>query len=158
MSSGKCLNGGEDWKVRGDISKSGTKPIRPEFKAWYRDYGNRVWSDPFSSSHAFTKGKVLKYAKGKLTMYRNKDAEKPLWTYPGGNDGYVVSDTHILRLVVPLRDIKKCQIICADMPTGVILWNHQLPGKPIQHGLATDSDGRIIISLEDGSIVCFELE
>jgi len=116
--------------------------------------GNRVWGDPFKYTHKLAKGRLLKYAKGKLAMYRNAEAKAPVWTYPSGNDGYVITPVHILRLIVPLRSTQNYQLQCADMPTGIILWSVPLPGKPLQYGIAVDADGRVFVTLEDGRIVC----
>ena len=38
---------------------------------------------------------------------------------------------------------------------GELLWAYDLPCSPIPWGLAVDSEGRVIVTLEDGQVLCF---
>lgn len=42
-----------------------------------------------------------------------------------------------------------------DIRDGRTLWKQPLPEKPMPWGLAVDRDGRVIVSLKDGRILCF---
>jgi len=42
-----------------------------------------------------------------------------------------------------------------NLQDGELLWAHDLPCSPIPWGLAVDRDGRVIVALEDGQVLCF---
>ena len=49
--------------------------------------------------------------------------------------------------------------LCAlNLEDGTELWRKQLPGLPVLFGIAIDRDGRILVSLQDGQVVCFDGE
>ena len=43
-----------------------------------------------------------------------------------------------------------------NIETGKNNWVHQLPAQPIKGGTAIDSQGRILVSLADGTVICHE--
>jgi len=45
-----------------------------------------------------------------------------------------------------------------DLDSGRVLWTHVLPVAPVPWGLAVDRDGRVIVTLEDGRILCFGVD
>lgn len=51
---------------------------------------------------------------------------------------------------------KKSEIVALNLKDGNILWSENLPSAPISWGLAVDWDGRVIVTLEDGQILCFD--
>ena len=44
---------------------------------------------------------------------------------------------------------------CIDRDTGALRVEHELPKAPVFNGLAIDRDGRIIVALQDGSLVAY---
>jgi len=46
-------------------------------------------------------------------------------------------------------------VVARDPETGKPLWAQALPAPPRSWGLAIDRDGRVVLSLIDGRIVCF---
>jgi hypothetical protein len=47
-------------------------------------------------------------------------------------------------------------ILTAKDPSGgKEMWTLKLPGEPVRWGLAVDRTGRIIVSLQDGRVVCY---
>ncbi|MCH8120309.1 MAG: PQQ-binding-like beta-propeller repeat protein, partial [Planctomycetes bacterium] len=42
-----------------------------------------------------------------------------------------------------------------NLKDGSVLWSKALPSAPVNWGLAVDSVGRVIVTLEDGQILCF---
>ena len=50
---------------------------------------------------------------------------------------------------------EKSQIVILDNQNGKILWSCPLEYSPVPWGLAVSRDGRIIVTLEDGSVQCF---
>jgi outer membrane protein assembly factor BamB len=43
-----------------------------------------------------------------------------------------------------------------DPKDGKLLWKRALPATPVMFGVAIDRDGRILVSLQDGRVACFE--
>ena len=47
------------------------------------------------------------------------------------------------------------ELIVLDLMDGRVLWTQPLEYPPVEHGIAVSRDGRILLTLEDGSIHCF---
>ncbi len=47
------------------------------------------------------------------------------------------------------------QIAGLSIEDGRVLWSHPLPSAAVEWGLAIDSQGRAVVTLEDGTILCF---
>jgi hypothetical protein len=52
----------------------------------------------------------------------------------------------------------KWTVALLDRRTGNILWEHDLPCEPMLNGLCTDRDGRAVVTLRDGGVVCIGKE
>lgn len=76
-------------------------------------------------------------------------SDKPVWSYDCG--GSVAVATCRNAVVVA----KKSEIVALKLKDGKILWSHPLPKSPVTWGLAIDRDGRAIVTLEDGQVLCF---
>jgi outer membrane protein assembly factor BamB len=49
----------------------------------------------------------------------------------------------------------RTDIIALSLQDGSVLWTQPLPAPPVPWGLAVDRDGRVIVSLETGHVLCF---
>jgi len=47
------------------------------------------------------------------------------------------------------------EIAALDLKDGRVLWTRPLPSSPVPWGLAVDREGRIVVTLEDGQVLCF---
>jgi len=47
------------------------------------------------------------------------------------------------------------ELVALDLKSGAKLWSEALPSAPVEWGLAIDREGRIVVALEDGQVVCF---
>jgi hypothetical protein len=47
------------------------------------------------------------------------------------------------------------ELIAHDLQDGKVLWTQPLPTSPVPWGLAINREGRIIVTLEGGQVVCF---
>ncbi len=47
------------------------------------------------------------------------------------------------------------EVVALDIKSGTKLWSQPLPAAPVTWGMAVDRDGRVVVSLEDGQVVCF---
>jgi len=77
-----------------------------------------------------------------------KITDKPLWQHdlPGslaiavGKDALVIADAS--------------RVTALALESGDELWSQKLPASPVPWGMAVDADGRVILSLVDGRVVC----
>jgi len=76
-------------------------------------------------------------------------ADKPLWSYDcTGSVAIAVCNNAVVVA-------EKSEIVALNLEDGKILWSQPLSSAPVPWGLAVDRDGRVIVSLEDGQILCF---
>jgi len=45
-----------------------------------------------------------------------------------------------------------------NLQDGKMLWSQSVPSAPVPWGLAVDRDGRVVVTLEDGQVLCFGRE
>lgn len=90
-----------------------------------------------------------------------KRAPRPLWVanMPKGSDVVSVALAKNAALAVceipGQRSLASRWTVCAlDLSSGDTLWRFELPSAALAGGLLVDRDGRVIISLADGSLVC----
>ena len=76
--------------------------------------------------------------------------DTPLWTY-NCKDSVAMAVCSNAVVVA-----KKSEIVALNLKDGNILWSENLPSAPVSWGLAVDRDGRVIVALEDGQILCFD--
>jgi len=74
---------------------------------------------------------------------------KPLWEYPC--DGSVAIAVCKNGVVVA----EKSSLVVLNLQNGKMEWSQPLDSSPVPWGLAVSRDGKIFLSLEDGSIQCF---
>jgi outer membrane protein assembly factor BamB len=74
--------------------------------------------------------------------------DKPLWDYDC-KDSVAMA---VCRNAVVAAC--KSEIVALDLHDGKVLWSHNVPAAPVTWGLAIDRDGRAIVSLEDGQVLC----
>jgi outer membrane protein assembly factor BamB len=46
-------------------------------------------------------------------------------------------------------------LVALSLADGRMLWRHELPAAPSGWGLARDKDGRLLVSLQDGRVLCY---
>jgi outer membrane protein assembly factor BamB len=49
----------------------------------------------------------------------------------------------------------KSELVALNLKDGKALWSQTLPSAPVPWGLAVDRDGRAVVTLEDGQVLCF---
>ena len=75
--------------------------------------------------------------------------DKPLWEYDC--QGSVAVALCSNAVVVATGK----EIVALSLEDGDVLWKKPLPAAPVSYGLAVDSDGRVVVTLEDGRVLCF---
>ena len=75
--------------------------------------------------------------------------DKPLWGYNCTDSLAVAACSN----AVVVAD--KSRISVLNLEDGAPLWSEAVPSPPVPWGLAVDRDGRVVVALEDGQIVCF---
>ena len=79
-------------------------------------------------------------------------ADKPLWEYHC--DGSIAMAVGKNAVVV----LKEKEVVALDIEDGKVLWTGWIPHEAVPWGLALDRDGRVIVSIKDGRIMCFGQE
>jgi hypothetical protein len=74
--------------------------------------------------------------------------DKPLWEYDCKDS---VALAVCKNAVVAAC---KSKIVALDLQDGKALWSEAVPAAPVPWGLAIDRDGRAIVTLEDGQVLC----
>ncbi len=76
-------------------------------------------------------------------------SDKPLWNYDCKESVALAVCSNAVVVA------KKSEIVVLNLQDGKMLWSKPLPSAPVPWGLAVDRDGRIIVTLEDGQVLCF---
>ena len=100
---------------------------------------------------------------------KGKPAGNPAWTCEGviefsearhyvSYEGFARTSNAVLVLGArPAKDAKAKGAYCVaavSIKDGTPLWIQDLPGPAVRWGLAVDRDGRVLVTMEDGSILC----
>ena len=75
--------------------------------------------------------------------------DKPLWSYDCKESVALA----VCRNAVVIAN--RTEIIALGLKDGEVLWSQSVPTHPVPWGLAVDRNGRIIVTLEDGQVLCF---
>lgn len=76
-------------------------------------------------------------------------SQEPLWEHEAPEGLACVASDNAVVVVTHTR------IIARNIQDGSVLWTHPLPAAPVPWGLAVDREGRVIVTLRDGQVVCF---
>jgi len=75
--------------------------------------------------------------------------DKPLWSYD-------CKDSVALAVCSNAVVVgKESEVVALNLEDGNVLWSQRVPSALVPWGLAVDSDGRTIVGLEDGQVLCF---
>jgi outer membrane protein assembly factor BamB len=76
-------------------------------------------------------------------------AQKPLWEFAcAGSRAVAVTRNAVL---IAYDDT----LTCLDIKSGRRLWSQSLPMAPVPWGIAVDREGRVIVTMKDGQVVCY---
>ncbi len=75
--------------------------------------------------------------------------DKPLWKYDCKDSTAFAACSNAVLIA------GKSEIVALNLKDGTPLWSEALPSAVVPWGLAVDRDGRAIVTLEDGRILCF---
>jgi outer membrane protein assembly factor BamB len=75
--------------------------------------------------------------------------DKPLWS----RDCKTSKAVAICSNAVVIAEESKIMAVSID--DGDVMWSHPLPAAPVEWGLAIDRQGRAIVTLIDGRVLCF---
>ena len=91
----------------------------------------------------------------------DRAGEKRLWDQQPLNRVLGVAVTGQTVLVAGLRDSPQptaqpqAHLVALTVADGTTRWTHPLPAAPVPWGVIVDRDGRIVVSLQDGRVLCF---
>jgi len=84
---------------------------------------------------------------------RRGPAPKAIWQDRSGRrfNSFIVSDDKLLAA----GQAESAFLAAIDLKDGTDVWSKQLPASVVKGGTAIDGDRRIVVSLENGQVVCF---
>ncbi len=86
-----------------------------------------------------------------------RPSRKPVWQHKPGPrcTSFIVGPDVVVAGGHAGPDPNMAFMYATSIADGTVLWRIQLPATPVKGGMAIDHRQRLVISLEDGSIVCF---
>ena len=75
--------------------------------------------------------------------------DKPLWSYDCKDAAAVAVCSNAIVVA------GKSQVAAVRLEDGTVMWTKPLPAPAVTWGAAIDCDGRVIVTLEDGQVLCF---
>jgi outer membrane protein assembly factor BamB len=75
--------------------------------------------------------------------------KKPVWSYDCAESVAIATCRNAVVVA------ERSKVVALNMEDGHLLWSHRIPSSPVEWGLAVDRDGRVIVVLEDGRVLCF---
>ncbi len=145
LRTGKCLN-----RPAGGASASQRVIFYP------REPGGALDAIRFAAP-----GGLVQLGRDGIGLYPRSDARnvKPIWSRRvcDAYQAVVKGPDALLVAGVKRDDAGKPSALLArlSLADGSVAWSHPLPAAPVTWGLALDANGRIIVSLEDGQLLCF---
>jgi outer membrane protein assembly factor BamB len=75
--------------------------------------------------------------------------DEPLW-------GYDCEESRAVAVCGNAAVVaQESQVVALSLEDGSVMWSQPVPAAPATWGLAIDRDGRVIVTLEDGKVLCF---
>jgi len=78
-----------------------------------------------------------------------KISQKPQWQFPCEDSAALAIAQNAVVIA------QKNRLTALDLSNGKPLWSHPLPAAPLTWGLALDRQGRALVSLKNGQLLCF---
>ena len=75
--------------------------------------------------------------------------DEPLWSYDCKDSVALAVCSNAVVIA------NKSEIVTLNLKDGGVLWTEAVPSAPVLWGLAVDRNGRTVVTLEDGQILCF---
>jgi outer membrane protein assembly factor BamB len=104
-----------------------------------------------------TGGEAVKvYNKGTvspLPEWRTLPSQSPLWQVTGGYG--IIKGVVLTQNAVIVMRRSPHQLTAYNVDSGTPLWTKALPGEALQWGLAVDKDGNVLVTLQNGDVLCY---
>ena len=125
------------------------------------NYGDYVRKYPdLLAAYKVAKGIAPKPTKDRArwNTRRGSPQRKVLWRDAQSRRfaGFIVGKKNLIATGDVGNEKKIPFLASLNLETGKNNWVHQLPAQPIKGGTAIDSQGRILVSLADGTVICYE--
>lgn len=80
-----------------------------------------------------------------------------VWEHPPGAryNAFIIAPGALLAASQSSQGRSGATLTALKIEDGAEIWRHPLPAPAVKGGIALDNDGRIIVSLQDGRVLCF---
>lgn len=162
LSTGRYLHesGWELALVNGEVKSRGktlySAPDTP-FNSFTLGMQRKVGDD--MSSYVFPLGgQEVVWSKDRHIRLKTRTGDV-VWQheYPGSAAVVVSGNAVVTTIGKPFlsKQSEGYKVVALDLRDGRLLWEQPLPAEPVRWGLAIDRNGRVIVSLRDGRVLCF---
>ena len=142
--------------------KCSNQPAGPNTKTRIFLWPRKLWEPIDADERATAEGVLrLKPARrgGSVGLYA-AGSDKPKWSVNVyGYQGCAVGANAVVTLAKTSENEEgkpaPWRVTAIRLTDGAVMWSQALPGAPVHWGVAIDSQNRILVSLEDGRLVCF---
>ena len=150
---GKAPRGCELFLVDGKVVAFDRLLYSPK-EYWQGRYFRREWMQAGVGDAIIrvSGNRVVRLAadKSAKSVWNIKTTEQPRAIVVGANAVLIAGEA-----TLPPEGEAEPQIVAYSLEDGSEIWREVLPATPIWWGAATDGDGRVVVSLQDGAMVCF---
>jgi outer membrane protein assembly factor BamB len=80
--------------------------------------------------------------------------DEPIWEVDvEGSSAIAICKNAVVLASIPESGVSS--VGAGYIDDGKFLWGYELPASPVPWGLAVDSEGRVIVTLKDGQVMCY---
>jgi outer membrane protein assembly factor BamB len=171
LATGRCLTdpsapkshtqftAGSDLFLIGDQVQSGGPPLHAAARGDYRMVNQATLQTPVGDL-------VLAYGPhdSRMALFEPQASQqggaKPRWQAQPLNRIFAVALTSQAIVLAGLRDSQppaeppQAHVVALSVKDGTTRWEQPLPAAPVPWGVLVDRAGRVVVSLQDGGLVC----
>ncbi len=127
---------------------------------WPRSLWEPIEADDLNTPRGQLRLRPARGGRSNPLSFYPADTTKPLWTVNVTAYAGSAATANALLVLARPADTANGQpapyrLMAMKYRDGSTLWSHALPAAPVHYGLAVDAQGRVVVSLEDGQVLCF---
>jgi outer membrane protein assembly factor BamB len=127
---------------------------------WPRKLWEPIDADDLAAPQGQVRVRTARNGRQIVVSVQPPGSDKPAWTADVLSYGGAAATANALLVLARTAEQELGQpvpqwLMAYNWKDGSVLWSRSLPASAVQHGLAVDAHGRVVVALEDGRVVCF---